>query len=113
MEQALIDNDIEKVESLLVEGADPNSKTEAGKPLIFLTESQEVIKLLLEYGADPKAEDEYGFKIEDYTDDEGLKTLLNEPRKPTITKFVKYRATVKSLKPTNKTRRQRCRVEKS
>ena len=117
MEQALIENDIEKVEALLVEGIDPNSKTDVGKPIIFLTDNQEVIKLLLEYGADPKAEDEHGFKLEDYIDDDTsnkeIRTLLNEPRKPTITKFIKYRATIKSANPKNKTRRQRCQVEKS
>jgi ankyrin repeat protein len=113
MEEALKEENIEKIETLLLEGSDPNEKTKTGKPIIFLTDNQEVIKLLLEYGADPKIEDEYGFKLEDYADDDKLKALLNEPRKPTITKFVKYRATSKQIKSKNKTRRQRCRVEKS
>jgi len=113
MEEALQGNDAEKVEALLVEGADPNMKTESGKPIIFLSESQEIIKLLLEYGADPLAEDENGFKMEDYTDDDEVKLLLNLPKKPPITKFIKYRGTIKSLKKVNKTRRRHFQVEKS
>jgi hypothetical protein len=113
METALEANDAEKVEALLVEGADPNMKTESGKPIIFLTENQEIIKLLLEYGADPQAEDENGFKMEDYTDDNDLKLLLNQPKKPPLTKFIKYRGTIKSVKKANKTRRRHCQVEKS
>jgi hypothetical protein len=113
MEEALLANDIEKIETLLVEGADPNMTTETGKPIIFLTESQEIIKLLLEYGADPQAEDEHGFKLEDYTDDDDLKQLLSLPKKPPLTKFIKYRGTIKSVKKANKTRRRHCQVEKS
>lgn len=113
MEEALQANDIEKVETLLVEGTDPNMTTESGKPIIFLTENQEIIKLLLEYGADPQAEDENGFKLEDYTDDDTIKQLLTLPKKPPLTKFIKYRGTIKSLKKVNKTRRRHCQVEKS
>jgi hypothetical protein len=113
MEEALEANSAEKVEALLVEGADPNMKTETGKPILFLTENQEIIKLLLEYGADPQAEDEHGFKMKDYTDDDELKLLLTLPKKPPLTKFIKYRGTIKSFKKTNKTRRRHCQVEKS
>jgi len=113
MEEAIKLEDIDAVENLLLEGFNPNdTKT----PLIFLTENKQVIKLLLDYGADPHATDEHGFKVQDYTDDEDLKKLLQEPRNPIIvssTKFIKYRGTIKSIKKTNKTRRQRCLVEKS
>jgi hypothetical protein len=113
MEEALHANDTEKVEALLVEGADPNMKTESGNPILFLTENQEIIKLLLEYGADPQVEDVDGFKMEDYTDDDTIKQLLTLPKKPPLTKFIKYRGTIKSLKKVNKTRRRHCQVEKS
>ena len=113
MEDALKSEDIETIETLLLEGFNPNI-TET--PLIFQTENKHIIKLLLDYGADPKAKDIHGFTLNDYTDDEDLKRILNEPRNPTIissTKFIKYRGTIKTIKKTNKTRRQRCQVEKS
>jgi len=113
LEEAIKSDSIEKAEALLLEGIDPSLKNEQNTPLIFTTENTELIKLLLEYGADPKAEDIHGFKVEDYTDDPILKELLNQPRKPLLTKFVKYRATIKTLRKTNKTRRSHSRVEKS
>ena len=116
MELVIKSENLGEIENLLTEGYNPNEKTENNTPLIFLTENVAIIKLLLEYGADPKAVDEYGFTIEDYTDDEELKKLINEPRNPIIvssTKFIKYRGTIKSIKKTNKTRRSRLQVEKS
>lgn len=113
MEDALKSEDIETIETLLLEGFNPN---EVEPPLLFQTENKNIIKLLLDYGADPHSTDIYGFTLNDYTNDEEVKRMLNEPRNPTIvssTKFIKYRGTIKTLKKTNKTRRLRCRVEKS
>jgi len=114
MEEAIKAEDLDKIESLLNECNNPNEKNSNNTPMLFLTENKEIIKLLLEYGADPKITDENGFTLEDYTDDQELIQLLNEPRNSIIinsTKFIKYRGTIKSNKKTNKTRR--LRVERS
>ena len=114
MEEAIKSEDIEKLESLLNDCYNPNEKNSDNTPMLLLTENKEIIKLLLEYGADPKIPDGNGFTIEDYTDDQDIIKLLNEPRNSIIinsTKFIKYRGTIKSNKKTNKTRR--LRVEKS
>ena len=49
MEEAVKSEDIETIETLLLEGFNPN---EAATPLLFQTENKNIIKLLLDYGAD-------------------------------------------------------------
>lgn len=102
MEEAILKNDIEKVRYLLEEeGIDPNSRTELGTPLIFLSENLEILKILLDNGADPNNTDENGFMLQDYSDNDEILSLLKAPRKPnptilsTNSKLAKYNETFK------------------
>ncbi|WP_121661722.1 M48 family metallopeptidase [Metabacillus litoralis] len=62
--QAIIDDDMEEVQSLLEDGADPNEVNEYGEnPLIVAIsyERHDYIPFLVEAGADPNLQDDYGW----------------------------------------------------
>ena len=103
MEKAILDGDLEKIELLLEEGADPNGKSaDTQTPYLFLSDKIPIIKLLLEYGADITATDENGFTIQDYNDEvEAMytKIIVKQP------KFVNYKYSRKQSQTRNKTRR--------
>jgi ankyrin repeat protein len=106
MEEAIHKNDIEMIEYLLEQGYDPNSKTEDGEPLLFLSTNLDIIKLLLDNGADPKATDEYGFMLENYSDNIEILSLLSKPRNIIITpktKALRYKETLKLKNKRTKT----------
>jgi len=109
MQKAVEENLIEELRTILESGADPNTKTVEGRPMIFLSENLEILSLLLEYGANPKLEDQYGFTVQDYSDDDKIISLLNENREPIIIsssdKFIKYRGTFRSKSDRAKTRK--------
>jgi hypothetical protein len=110
MEEAILKNDIDMIKYLLDEGYDPNSKSESGNPLIFLSENLEILRLLLDYGADPKAVDEYGFMLQEYTDNTETLLLLDKPRNVIITpktKALRYKETLKLKIRRSKTLRQK------
>lgn len=108
MEKAILAEDLEEIKSLLEAGYDPNSKTDTGTPLIFLSENIKILELLLSYGADPKICDENGFFLEDYTDDDKIVLLLNTEKNTIVvkpSKFMKYRGTIKGNQGKATTRR--------
>ena len=114
MEDAIINNNIEVVKNLLVEGYDPNEKDLSGSPVIFATESHDIIELFLLYGLDPKITDSYGFTLGDYTHNLEIKKKLDTTVNAIIVdppKFISYRATNKSSKKRAKTRKTQ--VQKS
>jgi hypothetical protein len=87
MEQAIQENNIELVKTLLEEGLNPN---EDGTHYLFLTSNNEIRTLLIHYGADTTAADEFGFTLQDY-DEELPKQIVDKP-----VKFIQYRGTKKS-----------------
>jgi|Laugrespbdmm15sn_2_1035079.scaffolds.fasta_scaffold119164_1 hypothetical protein len=108
MEEAIHKNDIDTIKYLLEQGHDPNSKTEVGTPLIFISTNLEILKLLLDYGADACCPDEYGFVLQDYTDNDEALSLLNKPRNVILvaeTKTIKYNETLRLRKKRAKTLR--------
>lgn len=110
MEEAIHKNDIDTIKYLLEHGHDPNSKTETGTPLIFISTNLEILKLLLDYGADPSCPDEYGFVLQDYCDNDETLLLLNKPRNSIIvaeTKTIKYNETLRLRKKRAKTLRMK------
>jgi ankyrin repeat protein len=108
MEEAILKNDIDTIKYLLEHGYDPNSKTEAGTPLIFISTNLEILKLLLDYGADSQCPDEYGFILQEYCDNSETLSLLNKPRNVILvaeTKTIKYNETLRLRKKRAKTLR--------
>jgi hypothetical protein len=108
MEEAIHKNDIDTIKYLLEQGYDPNSKTETGTPLIFISTNLEILKLLLDYGADACCPDEYGFVLQEYCDNYEALLLLNKPRNTIIvaeTKTIKYNETLRLRKKRAKTLR--------
>jgi ankyrin repeat protein len=96
MEDAILKNDVETVQVLLEAGHNPNSKSDTGTPLIFLTENLEILKLLLDYGSDPLLPDENGFILQDYCDNDEIISLLKKPRNVIMvseSKLIKYNET--------------------
>jgi ankyrin repeat protein len=112
MEEAINTEDIEMVKELLEQGYDANSKNADGRPLIFLSENLEILKLLLDYGADPKLTDEYGFTLEEYCEDDKKLGIINSSRNPIInktSKFTKYKGTLRLKRKLAKTVRSKHR----
>ena len=88
MEQAIQENNIELVKTLLEEGHNP---TEDGTHYLFLTSNNEIRALLINYGADTTAADEFGFTLQDYDEELPKQQLVDRP-----VKFVQYRGTKKN-----------------
>lgn len=111
MEEAINQNDIASVKYLLEQGYNPNSKTETDTPLIFTTESLEILNLLLDFGADPKLPDENGFTLDDYCDENDDKIKLLRKERNTInvsqSKLIRYNETIRLKKRRAKTLRSK------
>jgi ankyrin repeat protein len=111
MEDAINQNNIEAVKYLLEQGYNPNSKTETDTPLIFTTESLEILNLLLDFGADPKLADENGFTMEDYCaeNDDKIKLLRKERNTLNVcqSKLIRYNETIRLKKRRAKTLRSK------
>lgn len=60
--EAIIYGQTQKIEDLLMEGADPNVQSWYGKPLLSEAASRapEIVKILLKFGADPNIQDKWG-----------------------------------------------------
>ena len=111
MEDAINQNDIASVKYLLEQGYNPNSKTESDTPLIFITESLEILNLLLDFGADPKIADENGFTMDDYCEENDDKIKLLRKERNTInvsqSKLIRYNETIRLKKRRAKTLRSK------
>lgn len=62
--EATLNGDIDRVEELLEEGAEPNELNEFGESALLVgvvNEQTDIIPILLEYGADPNLQDDYGW----------------------------------------------------
>jgi ankyrin repeat protein len=111
MEDAINKNDISAIKYLLEQGYDPNSKTATDTPLIFTTESLDILNLLLDFGADPKLADENGFTLDDYCDENDDKIKLIKKERNTInvtqSKLIRYNETLRLKKRRAKTFRNK------
>jgi ankyrin repeat protein len=57
LHEAIYEDDIEAIRSLLVNGANPNAPNELGRPPLVCTSNKDIIGLLLAHGADPNKTD--------------------------------------------------------
>lgn len=97
LHEAIEDDDIEAIRSLLVNGSDPNAPNRLGRRPLAVTSDKDVMGLLLAHGADPNLADSIGYAALDIavrseTPDEVIELLMNAGANPNATDPIGFSA---------------------